>query len=258
MTEAPPTNESTTPRRTTAQRVRRRRTVALAASVVLGTALLLWAGDWVSRLIAQSVIASSVQEYTGAPDEPTVRIRGPIFLTQVIRGRYDHVEIDMESVSDGPLRLQSLHADLFDVYLPFHDVLVGDANQMFIGRSTEEAIITWNDLNQYLTFTGRAVRFEPAADGEVRLTATVDVLGTTVSASADANIAAADGEIAISPRRLRTDTVLDSVSEIFLSQRFTFVIPLDPLPFGQKVSNIEATDEGLVIQAGGTDVLVTP
>ena len=36
------------------------------------------------------------------------------------------------------------------------------------------------------------------------------------------------------------------------------LIPLDPLPFGQQVESIEPDDTGMVVRAGGTDIVVNP
>ena len=185
-------------------------------------------------------------------------INGTFFLTQVVRGRYDHVEVAMDSISDGPLRLESLTADLYGVHLPFHDILVGQSNSVLIDRTHEAALLRWEDLNSYLEFTGRTVRIEPTDDGQVLLTATTNVLGTTVSASAEAELSAEEGGIAIQPRRLQTQSPIDSASELLLGRRFTFIVPLDPLPFGQNVTEITVLDDGLLVQAGGVNVVVVP
>lgn len=240
------------------QRIRTRRTIALALSVVLGTTLLVGGADWLARLGAQSLLSSSIADYTGSRESPTVQIHGTFFLPQVIRGRYDHVEVAMDSVSDGPLRLESLTADLYGVHLPFHDILVRQSNSVLIDRTHEAALLRWEDLNSYLEFTGRTVRIEPSGEGQVLLTATTSVLGQSVSASAEADLSAEDGGIAISPRKLKTQSPIDSASELLLGRRFTFIVPLDPLPFGQIITGIGVRDDGLLVQAEGADVVVVP
>ena len=74
--------------------VSRSNTVALAMTVVVGTLLLLWGGDWLARQGAQSVLSQQVQDATGTVSSPAVRVHGFFFLPQVIAGRYDNVEID--------------------------------------------------------------------------------------------------------------------------------------------------------------------
>lgn len=257
-TDAPEHGVPETSRESARQRLRKRRTVALALSVVIDTLVVLWGADWIARWSAQSLLASGIADYTGSRTSPTVRINGNFFVPQVVRGRYDHVYVALDSVSDGPLRLESLTADLYGVHVPFHDVLVAHSNSVLIDRTHEAALLRWEDANDYLKFTGRAVRMEPSDDGQVLLTATVDILGTPVSASAEAELSAQDGGIAIRPRRLQTQTPLDSASELLLGRRFSFIVPLDPLPFGQTVTGLEVRDDGLLVQAEGTNVVVVP
>ncbi|GGL92939.1 LmeA family phospholipid-binding protein [Nakamurella endophytica] len=234
----------------------RSRTVALALSVVIGTLALLWVADWLSRLGAQSLLARSVQDETGSPERPSVTIHGTVFLLQVIRGRYDQVDVDIPQLSSGPLRLQRVHAELQGVHLPFHDVLVRNARQVVVDRATEDAFLSYDDLNRYLRFTGRSLTVESAGSGKVTVTGTVRILGREVSVSADATLAARGDSVAVTPGRLHTDTSLDRASEILLGERLTLLVPLDPLPFGQLLTSIRTTEHGLQVQATGTGVVL--
>ncbi len=217
---------------------------------------LLWGLDWVARVSAQGLLARSIQTETGTNGTPTVKVNGLLFLPQVIRGRYDSVQIGLVDLTTGPLRVASLNAELRGVHLPFHDVLVGSANDILIDSAGEQALITYADLNAYLESTGRSVRVEAAAEGNVRLTATLELLGQSITASADAEISAADGAVAIRPTRLNTETDLDASSEALLGRRLTVVVPMDPLPFGQQVTDIRTVDAGFIVTAGGTDVTI--
>lgn len=217
----------------------------------------LWATDWLARTSAQALLARKIQTETAVSETPTVRVDGLFFLPQVIRGRYDTVHIGMVDLTAGPLRVASLNSDLHGVRLPFHDVLVGSANDILIDSASEQALITFDDLNAYLESTDRSVRVEPSDGGNVRLTATVTVLGQEISASADAEISAADGAVAIRPTRLNTNTDLDASSEALLGRRLTVVVPMDPLPFGQQINEIRTVDAGFIVDAGGSNIVIT-
>ena len=136
----------------------RRATVALALTVVLGTALLLWAAEWLARAGAESVLARAVQEQTGVLARPTVQVHGSPVLLQALRGRYDDVEVDGGTVSSGPVRLRAVEAELSGVYLSFHDLLDGNTDEVFVERSVERALLTHDDLDRYLRFTSRRLR----------------------------------------------------------------------------------------------------
>ena len=253
-----PRSPLTPPRRI---RIRRpaRSTTALALVVVLGTAALLWAADGIARIGAQSLLARAVQQQTGAEQLPTVRVRGALFLPQVVRGRYDDVEVDLASVGSGPLRLRDVHADLRDVRLPFHDVLVRDVHRVRVGRATEEATLSWDDLNRYLSLTSRAVTVAAAAGpGEVGLTGSIRVLGRDVSATADATLTAGTDGIAVRPTQVETDMPgVDRATRLLLAQRFTVLIPMQALPFGHQITEITVRPDGLHIAARGDQIVIS-
>jgi LmeA-like phospholipid-binding len=106
--------------------------------------------------------------------------------------------------------------------------------------------------------TGRPLQVDSAPDGDARLTGTIQILGRTVSASTRAELGAQDGALSVRPTQLDTATRLDRASELLLSQRFTFLVPLDPLPFGQQVTEIHPAERGIRVEAGGMDVIVRP
>jgi hypothetical protein len=239
-------------------RRQRRQTVALALTVVLGTALLLWGSDWLARRGAESVLARVVQERTGVLDRPDVQVHGALFLPQVLRGRYDQVEVAAEGLSSGPLRVERLSADLSGVYLSFHDLLHGTPDRVVIARSVEEALLTYEDLNRFLGFTGRPLTLEPAPGGQVRVSGTVDVLGESLAVATVARIEADDDALVLRPTLLDTAEPLTGVRELLVTQRFSFRVPLDPLAFGQRITDIEVVQSGLVIRATGSRIVLGP
>ncbi len=231
---------------------------ALALVVVLVAALVLYGIDWLARIGAQSVLAGVVQQETATTDRPAVGIGGPFFLPQVVRGRYDEVSVDVVNFAAEPLRISSLHAELFDVHVPLHDVLVGSANTVIVDRATEEISLTYDNLNHYLQGTDRKVTVAPSDSGDVQLTGTFDVLGQTVTASAVAAISADQGALAVTPIKLNTDTALDQAAESLLGRGLTFLIPLDPLPFGQQITNVRWDGDGITVALEGQNIVLAP
>lgn len=229
-------------------------TVAQVAVVLISAVLMLWGVDALARWGAESLLARSAQTATGVLERPTVDIHGTFFLPQVLSGRYDEVQVAVQDLESGPLRIERLDAELQGVRLTFHDLLMQNNVPVFIERSRERATLTYEDINHYLDVTGRQVRIEAGPDGEAHLTGTVEVFGREVSASTLAHLEAADGEVVVRPTELDTDTSLDEASRLFLRQRFSFVVPMDPLPYGQQLTDIATTDTGLVVDAGGSDI----
>ena len=79
-----------------------------------------------------------------------------------------------------------------------------------------------------------------------------------MTGTAQARIAAAGDAVAVTPTRLISDSPLASLSQVLLGERLTFLIPLDPLPFGEQVTDIQVQEQGFLIRAHGDDLLVTP
>jgi hypothetical protein len=237
---------------------RRVSTVALAAAVVLGTLLLLYGLDWTSRWAAETLLQRHIQDSTGVSGAPSVQVDGALFLPQVVTGRYDHVEVTVTSIDSGPLHIRTVHADLRGVHVSFHDLLLRDVSAVWVERSDEQAVLTYDDLNRYLRATGRPLRLARAPGNQIRITGTITAFGKQLSASARVRLGVQGGALSVQPTGLSTDTPLDHASEVLLGQRFTFLVPLDPLPFGQHLTTVHAGNDGIHIAATGTDIVVRP
>jgi LmeA-like phospholipid-binding len=248
---------STATQRWTTRRPRRS-TLLLAASVAVGVLLVLWGADRLARWAAEGLLARNVQLTTGVLERPDVEVHGAFFLPQLIGGRYERVEIVVDDLRAGPLRIERVQAELTGVHVPFHDLLTQDIDTVYLEQTREVATLTYEDLNTYLEATGRPVRLDGAPDGELQLTGSVEVLGRRLSASARAVIEPTGGDLAVRPTQVDTATFLDDASRALLRQRFTVVIPMDPLPFGQELTDVETGEARVVVEARGSGVLVTP
>lgn len=237
---------------------RRGSTVLLAAGVIVGTALVLWGLDRLARWGAEALLARDIQINTGVTERPDVHLHGLFFLPQVIQGRYDDVEITLHGLRSAPLEIDRVHAELRGVHLTFHDVLTQDVGAVYVERTQEVATLSYADINAYLDSTGRQVRIDGAPAGEVQLTGSVEVLGREFSASALADIEIHDGDLVVTPSQLDTGTVIDQPSRLLLRQRFTFVVPMDPLPFGQALTELHLDEDGMTVDVRGSGVLVRP
>ena len=234
------------------------RTLALAVAVAAFTVAMLWVSDSLARVGAQSLIARAVQQGIGTPNRPSVHVHDRSFLLEVIRGRYADVDITAAPVVSGPLRIAEVHAVLHGVRLSLHDVLVRDTHRIVIDRSAETATFHYGDLNRYFAATANPLKVAFARKGEVRLTGTVRVLGTSVSASADARLSFVAGALAITPTQFDLGSSgLDQASRVLLGQRFTVRIPLQALPFGQSVTRIDVARSGILVHASGRNLVIT-
>lgn len=235
----------------------RPRRVVLALTIVVTTVLVLWGIDWTARLGAQTLLARELQHATRTGARPAVEINGSLFLVQVLRGRYDEVQVDVADLAAGPLRVQNVHAELGGVYVSFHDLLLRSVDRVFVERSLEEAFVTYDEVNRYLSATGHAVTLASSSGGRVKMIGSVDVLGRPVSASAVAQLAPDGSVVDIAPTSIETgSTVLDSVAQAVVVNHLSVQIPLDGLPFGQQITAVEAQATGILVRAEGADFVI--
>ena len=196
---------------------------------------------------------------TGVVEQPIVQVRGFAFVPQVVRGAYNEVDVTTRGVTSGPLRVEQVDSRLFDVRVPFHDVLVQDIRRVGVGRSVEDVTLTYADLNAYFEATGRQLQTAHSGNDEISVSGSVDILGQPVQVSAKAVLAVAEETLRISPREIDTGgTTLNEVSRLLLGQRLRLTVPLGTLPFGHRLTDVKASADGIRLRAEGTAIIVQP
>ena len=218
-----------------------------------------WGADALARAGAEALLARNIQNATGVSEPPLVEVQGFAFVPQVVRGAYNEVHVTTRGISSGPLRIERVDSRLFDVRVPFHDVLVQDIRRVGISRSVEDVTLRYEDVNAYFDLTGRPLQLAPAENGETRLTGVVDVLNQRVQVSATATLSVANEALRITPREVNTgSTTLDQASRLLLGQRLALSVPMSTLPFGHQLTSVAANPDGIHMRAEGVAVIVQP
>jgi hypothetical protein len=235
------------------------RAIAQALALMIGLALFVWGADSLARWGAESLLARNVQQATGVTEQPEVAVKADFFLPQVIRGAYAEAHVITGEIRSGPLRIERIDSQLFDVRLAFHDVLLRNISRIGVGRSTETVWLTYDDLNAYFESTGRPLRLEPTPDGGLRVSGTVDVLRRSVAATADIDLVVDDGVLQLEPRRIDVGGAnLGAAGGALLVQRLTLSVPLSALPFGHRLVAATPGPERIEIKAEGSTIVVQP
>jgi hypothetical protein len=218
-----------------------------------------WGADALARMGAEALLARNIQNATGVSEPPVVDVQGFAFVPQVVRGAYNEVNVTTRGITSGPLRIDQVDSQLFDVRVPFHDVLVQDIRRVGIGRSVEDVTLRYDDLNAYFEATGGSLRLAPGENDEIQLTGTVDVLNQQVAVSATVSLSVVDDTLRITPRQIDTgSTTLSRASRLLLGQRLRLTVPLGTLPFGHQLTNVTASTEDIRLQAEGFAIIVQP
>ena len=238
---------------------RRQDRVLLAVTAVLGVALLLWGADRFARSSAETLVAGEIQRLAGTEELPRVELHGSWFLLQALTGEYDRVDVGLRGPSSGALRIDEIDARLSGVRLPFSELLRRDPGILGVEEASARSVLTYADLDRYLDFTGRPFTVGPGSDpGEVVLRGEVRVLGREYEVSADAVLGAEAGALTVTPVRVDAGTDLGRPAELLLQQRLTVLVPLDPLPFGQQVTDLSADQGGIVIRTESGALALQP
>jgi hypothetical protein len=218
-----------------------------------------WGADALARMGAEALLARNIQNATGVSEPPLVEVQGFAFVPQVVRGAYNEVNVTTRGITSGPLRIDKVDSQLFDVRVPFHDVLVQDIRRVGVGRSIEDVTLRYEDLNAYFDATGGSLRLARGENDETRLTGTVDVLSRQVQVSATVSLSVVDETLRITPRQIDTgSTTLSRASRLLLGQRLRLTVPLGTLPFGHQLTSVAASSQEIRLRAEGSAIIVQP
>lgn len=218
-----------------------------------------WGADALARMGAEALLARNIQNATGVSEPPVVNVQGFAFVPQVVRGAYNEVNVTTRGITSGPLRIDQVNSQLFDVRVPFHDVLVQDIRRVGVGQSIEDVTLRYEDLNAYFDATGRPLQLAPGEGDEIQLTGTVDVLSQQVEVNATVSLSVVEETLRIIPRQIDTGSVtLSRASRLLLGQRLRLTVPLGTLPFGHQLTSVAASTEGIRLRAEGSAIIVQP
>lgn len=229
----------------------------LLVTLVVLAALLL-ALDRVAVVVASRQLASKVQQSQGLSERPGVAIRGFPFLTQVVSGRYDRVELSARGVVRDGVRIDTVRLQADGVRVALGEALRGEVRQVPVDRGTGSALLSFEDLNALSRrYSGGTVSFSSAGGSRLRLSAQVSVLGVTTAVSAEAaTVRVADGRLQVTPAPAALDALPVPVRGR-ARELLTVSFPLPSLPFGLRITGGEITPEGLTAAAAG-DRIVFP
>ncbi|MFB6816451.1 DUF2993 domain-containing protein [Streptomyces sp. NPDC056347] len=220
--------------------------ILLVVVVILGGIFV--AVDRAAVYFAESEAAGRI-EISGATIGSTdVSIKGFPFLTQAVDGRFDEVDVritGIETAADGRrLRISTIEAAL-------HDVQLDDGYTAATAtRATGTAVVSYEDLTKAAS---DGVVVEYGGNGKVKVTGTVDILGSPLSRSVLSSVTLVGGDTV----RVRADKVPgEGVPglEGLVRGKTDFDRKVDGLPSGLRLQRIQPTADGLEISVTGTGV----
>lgn len=201
--------------------------------IVLGIlVVLLVVLDRASLLIAERQIGSRVQSAYNLPQRPGVSVHGFPFLTQVISGQYQEIDVSIKSASAGGVQLHDIQARFTGVHASLSLLLGQGSGSVIAAHATGTALLSYAQVQQRLP---KGITL--AADGS-----SLRVTGKTPLGSVHTTVG------------LHVTRTGISVSADVLGTRLSYVIPVGQLPLHLAVSGVRVARGGLVISATGSNV----
>ena len=208
----------------------------------------------ISERVAQQVAA---QKATSEP--PRVTIEGIPFLTQVLRGEYQQIRIDLANFS-GPagegrtINMKELDATANDVRAPLDTIRSGNG-EVTAGSVTGAGLIDYAQIVQLVGQPGVKLSEQ---SGKLVGSAPVQALGQTftISATAELNVQGDLVQVRFSDVKaagLPDNGLVRGLVNTYV-QKLAFNLRIPALPLDLKVKSVQPQADGLKITAAASHV----
>lgn len=217
-----------------------------------------YGADRVAAHVAANKIAAVVQSDAHLADRPHVTVKGFPFLTQVVKGRYGHIDVTASDLFGDAARNGGavLHLDFAGVQIPASKALRGEVVRIPVQQVTGSATVPFADLQSVSHVPGlSSLAGVPDSSDEIALSEQISVGGVDVAAQLTAVVAVDGGVIVVTPRDLALANgvpVPAAVTKSVLAHA-AFSVRLPGLPSGVSVTGVRVTPDGIsiTVRAGG-------
>jgi hypothetical protein len=233
-----------------------RRLIWLVVAVVAVLAVLL-VGDRVGAYFAQRAAADALQSDAPFDQKPKVTVHGFPFLTQVVAGKYDNVEVAGGGLELGDIRGATLDAHLHGMHLALSDLIHRDVQQVRIDSVNGDVTVPYSELARISGISGLTLSGD---QGGIKVTAAVSLpLIGTVSATGVATVVVSGANIRLSIQSLSGSAggvTLPQLELNDLSKLLEVPIDIPDLPYGLKITGVGFGPSGVDVQGGAQNVVV--
>ena len=205
-------------------------------------------------------VAEQVASQDATSDKPDVTVEGVPFLTQVARGRYQEIKIELRNFA-GPagngrtIRMPVLDVRAKDVRAPL-DTLRTGRGDIIATTVTGAGTVDYATLAELTDREGVQLAEK---DGKLAVTAPLAILNQTVTVNGTANLEVAENNVV----RVRFEQVTaEGLPDIPLVQnalnnyarQISVDLRVPALPLKLVVQKVQPTPAGLVVTAGADEV----
>ncbi|HEX4654494.1 MAG TPA: DUF2993 domain-containing protein [Mycobacteriales bacterium] len=188
---------------------------------VLVLVALLAALDRVALWGAQHDVAERLQADAHLRTAPSVTIHGYPFLTQLIGGNYDDVDVVMRGLDSGGLRIDKLSVHVHGAHVSLSDVVSQNRSRIHVDRASAQMLLTYADLEGYVR----------------------NRLGAAAPAHVDHSV-------------VTSASVRGSTTVVLHTSAGDLPITLTGLPFGIHLTSAKATQVGVEVSGSATGLVL--
>ncbi|MER7897296.1 DUF2993 domain-containing protein [Streptomyces sp. NPDC096046] len=236
--------------------------ILLIFVVILGGLFVI--ADRVAVGFAEDEAADRLRTTENLSETPDVSIKGFPFLTQVVGGSLDHIEVGMKNyeaaAGDGgqKIRIDDLQADMKGVEFS------GDYSSATASTATGTATIGYDELLKTAKseptqvapgVTAEVVGLSDGGNGKIKVTVEATVLGTRLPepVSVLSTVKVVDGTVRVHADGLPKFGGVD-IAENRVRAITDFQQKVDGLPGGIELDTVQAAPDGVEITVKGSDV----
>jgi hypothetical protein len=245
----------------------RRFGIVLVVLLVLVVGLLALS-DRLAAYAAQRTIATQVKKELTArdittPTEPTVKVAGFPFLTQVARGKYDRITIHVDHPTSQGVTLDGLDVVASGVNATT-STLVNGTGTVTADDVTGTAVLSWLNVNKLMNtsgFGGTSATASALPDGEVQVRVPVSIGDVSTTVVATGTLKAADTVVHLTITNVETEggALPPVINRLVgaIKQSLSVDIRIPQLPYNLKVRSVKAAPEGLTVTANAVNVPIS-
>jgi DUF2993 family protein len=199
------------------------------------------AADRLGLMVAQDEIAKNVAAQYQLDHKPKVSIKGFPFLTQVVGGKYQEIDVNVGELTRLGVRLTGTTVTLKGVQAPISDAVHGDATRMIADTATSTATVGYADVNKEAP---RGTKVSASGSALV-VRGPVSVLGVSRTVTATVDVQPAGRSVRVLPQSVRSGGT--ALPLTLVQQAFSFTMPVRGLPLGTRISDVRVEPDGLKV-----------
>jgi hypothetical protein len=235
-------------------------TLIVLLIIIVGALALLdrFGASYAERVLSDRV-AEQVADQKATSEKPDVTIKGVPFLTQVVKGRYQEIKIEIRNFA-GPvangrtIRMPVLDIRAKDVRAPLETLRTRRGN-IVATTVTGIGTVDYATVEQLVDKPGLKLAEQ---GGKLAVTAPLTVLNQQVTVRGTANVAVRNNVVSLRFEQVTADGVPDVPLVQNLLNNYARQISVDlrlpQMPLKLALQKVQPTATGLVVTAGGNEV----